>query len=169
MKNLIFVFVIMLSLSSCAVINYTSDHLEKDSTVASFQTYNIEGECERGVNRVLETRVTNSLNNFMGSRGYKKSDNPDRLIQFFIKEENKNYLSYECDYYRRWDQGEQCSARVVNYKEGSIVIDIVDVGNSKIIWHGAMSGPSFKNMKDPDEKISTYVENLMDKFLMEKS
>jgi|GEM_PF-2624642 len=163
MKHLILIFSMATAIASCTTTRYASDYLH-DRPTSNFQTYNIEGECEKGTNRLLEVRVTDALTNYLDSRGYKKSDHPDRLIQFFIKETQESFLSRECDYYSRWLRGGNCSAKVLTYKEGSIVVDVINTNTNSIIWHGVMYRPTFEKLKKPQERINGYVENLMNRF-----
>ena len=129
-------------------------------------TFSVEGECEKGVSKIHEIRVANAIHNFLSEEGYERSENPDLLIQFFIKESAKSFLTQECDYYERWEHGEQCAVRVVNYQEGSIVIDIIDTQNQSIIWHGAIYGPPFNELQDPSEKINRFVGTLLDDYFL---
>ena len=165
MKNVIF-FALISLLFSCNSIRYYSDHLE-ETPILKGKTYSVEGDCQRGVNRIQEIRVSNSIHDFFQSRGYERSENPDVLIQFFIKEERNSYLTQECDYYGRWMYGEHCSTRVVDYTEGSIVVDVIQTNSESIIWHGVIYGPKFDYIKNPNQKISQYVDKLLGDYLFE--
>jgi len=163
MKNIVF-FALTAILFSCSSVRYYSDHLEKDSYLKG-TTYNVEGECQKGINRIQEIRVSNSLHKNFQTRGYERSDSPDILIQFFIKEERNSYLTEECNYYGRWVYGAQCSTKVVNYTEGSIIFDVILTNTQSIVWHGVIYGPKFDYIKNPDQKITQYVNELLGNYL----
>jgi len=167
MKKILF-FTLISVLFSCSSIRYYSDHIDEGANLKG-TTYNVEGECQKGVNPIQEIRVSNSIHKYFQSRGYERSESPDILIQFLIKEENNSYLTQDCDYYRRWGYGEQCALKVVNYTEGSIVLDVIQTDSQSIIWHGAIFSPKFVYIQNPDQKINQFVNKLLDKYLFKKS
>jgi len=148
-------------------VGYVNNHLVEDEP-GQFLTYQVDGECEAGLNKILELRVANALHKYFRAKGYSQSESPDYLIHYFVKETTQNYVTSECDYYGRWIYGEQCAVRFETYKEGSLVIDVVKTKDNSIVWHGAAYGPSFGNMRNPNKKIDEYIKNLMDKFMLKK-
>lgn len=165
MKTL-FSLAIISSFLSCSSIRYVSDHLDASATIQG-TTYKVEGDCQAGISRIQEIRVTNAIHKYFQAQGYTRSESPDILVQFFIKEENNSYLATECDYYGRWAYGESCSVKVVNYVEGSIVIDVVQTDSKAFVWHGAIYGPKFDFIDNPNKKIGQYVDKLLDDYLFE--
>jgi len=167
MRNTTVIFLAIFFLSSCKTIGYVNNHLVENEP-GEFETYNLDGECEVSLNQILELRVTNALHQYFRKKGYTQSENPDYLVHYFIKETTQNYITSECDYYGRWIYGDQCAVRFETYKEGSIVIDVVKTKDNSIIWHGAAYGPAFDRIRNPNEKINEYINNLMDKFMLKK-
>ena len=163
MKYLFFFTLISVTLS-CSSARYFSDYLGEGPNLIG-TTYNVEGDCQYGINRIQEIRVSNSIHSHFQSRGFERSENPDILIQFFIKEERNSYLAQECDYYSQWGYGEKCSTKVIDYTEGSIVIDVIQTKSESIVWHGAIYSPQFDYIKDPDQKINQYVNKLLGDYL----
>ena len=164
----ILLFTFISILSSCSSIRYYSDHLDEISNLKG-TTYSVKGECQKGINRIQEIRVSNSIHNHFQSRGYERSESPDILIQYFIKEERNAYLVRECDYYSQWGYGEHCSTKVIDYTEGSIVIDVIETNSQSIVWHGAIYSPKFDSIKNPNQKIPQYVEELLGRYLFKQN
>lgn len=166
MKNIIF-FALISMMLSCSSVRYISDRLD-ENYILKGTTYNVEGDCQKGVNRIQEIRVSNSIHNFFQSRGYERSDSPDVLIQFFIKEERNSFITQDCDYYSRWHFGQQCATKTVYYTEGSIILDAIQTESRSIVWHGAIHGPKFDYIKNPNQKIDQYVAKLLDDYLFKQ-
>jgi len=165
MKILIIVLSILF-VFSCSPVRYVSDHLS-DAYYPAITTYNIEGECQNLVNKLQKIRVENAIHQHFQNYGFEQSDSPDLLIQFIIKEQRESFLSQECNYYGRWIYGEQCFTKVINYTEGSIVIDIINTDTQAIIWHGAIYSLPFDQIKDPNHKISEYVYKLLGDYFLD--
>jgi len=163
MKKIITIILASVLISSCSSIRYESDYLNPDLKPL-LGSYLIEGECEDRVSKIYEIRVANAIHKFMANKGYHKSDNPEILIQFFIKESSISYLVNECNYYGRWAYGEQCALKAMNYEEGTIVIDIISTANQGILWHGVIKSPAFDDINNPNENINKYVNNLLSKY-----
>ena len=165
MRNSIYLLLILTTLLSCSSIRYVSDHLDKDY-YAPLGKYAIEGECDRAVSKIQEIRISNAIHEFLQDQGYSRSDDPDFIFQFFVKENQQSYFTRECDYYGRWVYGEHCQSKVVSYKEGSIVIDVIDAQTQSIIWHGAAYSPPFDQINNPGEKIPKYVNKLLGDYFL---
>jgi len=159
----IIIIVILFSLASCASVRYSSERLDNKYTVTA-KTYNIESECDKGIDANQEIRVANTIHQFFQKKGYVRSNNPELIIQFIIKEDLDTYVTMDCNYYGRWTYGDECSVRFNSYTEGSIVVDVIDAKSQSIVWHGAISSPGFKEIKNPDINIPKYVNTLMRKY-----
>jgi hypothetical protein len=51
-----------------------------------------------------------------------------------------------------------------NYREGSLLIDVVDAKTNKLIWEGTWNSEFEKKPKNPDEVISKAVNKIMADF-----
>jgi len=142
---------------------YVSDQLDKE-TIPAFSTYSTVDLCEENVNPIMALRIKNAIDIRLANQGKARSDTPEMKVQFFMKDETKLIYS-DCGIdYKQWEGGAICQTRVIEYEEGTIVIDIIDVKKKEIVWHGAAYGPSFNYINNPDKKISEAVNQLLDKF-----
>ena len=55
-------------------------------------------------------------------------------------------------YYGRW--GNISGVNVIEYKEGTLVVDIIDAGDKQVVWHGKTSDQVYENMRKVEEKIN---------------
>ncbi len=90
----------------------------------------------------------------MESRGYRKSDNPDLMINVSGRLLQKTritttsdpfmaggYYGYRHGYYGTWGgYGYGATTHVSNYTEGTVNVDIVDRAKKRMVWEGVAVG-----------------------------
>lgn len=163
MKRFSVIFLFVLMLSSCSKIMYFSDQLNEE-IIPNFETYSTIDLCDQNVNPIMALRIKNAIDVRMSKQGKSRSDSPEMKIQFFMKDETKLYYS-DCGIdYGQWEGGEACRSKVIEYVEGTIVIDFINSKKNEIVWHGAAYGPSFNHIKNSDERINKAVNQLLNKF-----
>ena len=137
MKNLLFLLFILSALSSCTQLYYQTDFL-----------------------------VELDPDDYVNARdlGYSQNENGDLLIKYLIKNTSKKFIEECSKEYNRFSGGEFCRERVVTYKEGSLIMDIIDANTNEIVWHGAAYGPSFNDWKDADKKVNEMVGTLFQRY-----
>jgi len=158
--NLGITFSLILMLQSCASVSYISDSLG-DFLPNNFLSYSTEEHCDESVNRLMALRIKNAIDLDLSKRGYKRSDDPDVLIQYFIKQESKTFID-DCNYYERWERGGRCRERAIEYEVGTIVVDFINTETNTIFWHGAITSPAFSSFKDPNKKVNNMIAKLLD-------
>lgn len=148
MKKLILIIIIPLLMSACSkqiVANYSED---PDADFGRYMTYAWDIPLNKAVNESFNPLVNNDLVNKkiksaiderMESRGYIYSDeNPDLLINFHTMVENRSEVTsaYPNSYYFWWRN----DIRTINYKEGTLIIDLIDAETDELIWQGYATG-----------------------------
>jgi hypothetical protein len=157
---------ILLFLTSCSQVYYVSDPAAGlDSN--KYMSYGTEEHCDEEVSQLNLQRIKNALDIGMRDIGLERSDRPDLLVKFFVKNKTKKYIEECADHYDRWTGGETCREKVLTYEEGSIVIDFIDTDTNTIVWHGAAHGPSFNTLKKPDQEINRMVSKLIKMYYTE--
>ena len=158
MKKLISIITLFAFLSSCASIEYVSDHLIEDG-INGFKTYKIDDYCDADINTDIKETIKKSVNKNMADLGYNVSDSPDIIVQYFVKSIPREATIQDCNVdYDQWEGGVVCKDKVITYEEGSMVIDFINNKTQEIIWHGAIRGLSLHewriSKKQLDEKIA---------------
>jgi len=148
---------------SCSSTQYISDSLQ-DVDASKYHTYIMEDNCADDINPIMQIRIKNALEKKLRNNDYSKHSNADILVKYFVKNVSKKYVEECREEYARWEGGKVCQERVVNYVEGSIVIDIIDTKTNSIIWHGAAYGPSWSSISNPNKKINEVVDNLLERY-----
>ena len=155
--------ILLIGLASCSSTQYLTDSLG-DYDSSKYQTYAMEDNCADDINPVMQLRIKNALEKNLRNHNYKKDSNADILVKYFVKNISKKYIEECREEYARWEGGKLCQERVVNYIEGSIVVDIIDTETNSIIWHGAAYGPSWSRINDPNKKVNTVIKKLLVKY-----
>lgn len=163
--KVIVIFSILLLSASC------SDQIWSDYDTGvdrkEFETYMMyvhDTEYELGVNPINKIRIENAVKANLRDLGLKTSENPDLLVKYFVKLDQKEFIETCNNTYNEFSGGEYCIERVVTYEEGTLVIDIIDASEDKIVWHGVVQGAPIDRSRNPDKKIKTVIRKLMKEF-----
>ncbi|MBS1200311.1 MAG: hypothetical protein H6R27_989 [Proteobacteria bacterium] len=123
-----------------------------------------------GYESVFTARLKESTRRQMESKGYAYSEtNPDLLLNFYANVEDKQeirstpttvgYYGYR-GYYGYGMQTQQI--QTVNYKEGTLTIDLVDPKNKILVWNATAEGRVSKEArKNPGPAIDAVVTQMM--------
>jgi len=126
-----------------------------------------------GYQSLLTARLKDATRRGMESKGYVYSEsNPDLLVNFFVNIEDKQDIrttpgmTYGGGYYgyRRGMYGGISTTQVetVNYKEGTLTIDVVDAKQKVLAWQSTAEGRiSREARKDPGPRIDAVVAEMM--------
>jgi len=121
---------------------------------ANFALYNTWGFVpeldseEFGYESLLVQYLKEAVGKEMEARGYRRSDNPDLLVNFYINTKEKiqsrstptaggGYYGYRRGYYGGWGGYE---TTVTQYTEGTLSIDLVDAKRRQLVWEGTAVG-----------------------------
>jgi uncharacterized protein DUF4136 len=162
----IFLFAaIFLLLAACNNSYRIASDYEKDVDFSSFKTYHIldhEHGFPLGANPINKQRIERAVENELKSLGYEFSEKPDLLVAWFVTVQNVKSVDVYRDYYRGWRYIQY--ADVYEYKEGTLVIDIIDRANKQVVWHGKTSGQVYEGMTDIEGKINAAVKAMISKY-----
>ena len=140
---------------------------EASSEFNGYGSYSIDEQCSDynpGVNPINQQRIKNAIEVELRSIGYAKSDDPDLMVKFFVKNETKFFYDQCLPDYDRFQGGKVCIDRVYEYEVGTLVIDLIDVRRNTAVWHGGGEGGSWEKMKNPDAKINTMVKTILSEY-----
>ena len=164
-NNFFFIAAIFLVLASCNDSYRIASDYEKGVDFSSFKTYRILDHKHGfpiGANPINKQRINRAVENELKTLGYEKSDKPDLLVAWFVTVRNVKSVDVYRDYYRGWRYIQY--ADVYEYKEGTLVIDIIDRTNKQVVWHGKTSGQVYEDMPDVEGKINAAVKAMIKKY-----
>jgi hypothetical protein len=169
--------VLMMSCKPTMSVSTDYDRSANFSTYKSFSLYYLV--TNKNVNQLNEQRIWNAIREEMKRKGYSENDrNPDLLVNAVSVVKNKQYLSVTSNSYGYggvyrpygyWGAGAGRSfgtgtVQEVNYKDGSLMIDVLDARTKKLIWEGTVSAEINKQPKNPEEAVQKAVSKVMSGF-----
>lgn len=128
---------------------------------------------QAGYQSLLTARLKEATRRGMESKGFVYSESsPDLLINFFVNIEDKQEIrttpgaTYGAGYYgyrRGLYRGiSTVEVETVNYREGTLTIDVVDAKQNMLAWQSTAEGKISKEArKDPGPRIDAVVAEMM--------
>jgi len=160
-------------------LKVTSDH---DSSVNlhqyhTFSMYKLDGKTD-ALSELNANRITTAVKNEMLKKGFtENTTNPELLVNTVAILKDRQSVSSNTDFYGygggyrpyAWGGGmggvsANTTYNVENYKDGSLIIDIVEAASKKLIWQGTGNSEIDKPLKDPDKQIPAAVTKIMASF-----
>lgn len=164
--------VLFIGLSGCSSLSVNYDY-DNNTDWTKFKTYGWIKSSRNNSNpaspipdtALLEQRIHNSMAFEMKQRGITESDNPDLLVVYHLGTEEKIQVTdwgYRySDYY--WGSGGR-QIDVHQFTEGSVVIDLVDATEEKLVWRGTGTGVVDGSQRTPEE-MQDRVNNVINKVM----
>jgi hypothetical protein len=131
----------------------------------------------RNVSELNEERIWNSIRAEMIKKGYQENNrNPDLVVNAMSVLKNRKTVSANSNVYgyggayrpyRYWSGGMATGTTTFqtgHYKEGSLVIEVVDAHKNRLVWQGTGNAEFEKQPKNPDLAISNAVNKILAKF-----
>jgi Domain of unknown function (DUF4136) len=170
MRTLSFSLLIAATLAGCATLTVSS-HIERGVNFGEYLTYdwgppdNLPvGDPRLDNNPFFRDRLQGAIEKWMAFKGYDRavSGQPDLLVHYHANV-NQKVDVYEADHAYGYCYGD-CTDRVVEFEQGTLVVDVVDSRTHKVIWRGwaqgTMSGV-IDNQQRLDEQVTKNVEKMM--------
>jgi len=171
MKKTIYLAVLVAIVSSCSTSFKVTTDYDKTVDYANFNTYNFTEEAlQLPINQFNRTRVINSVEEQMELKGFKKSDDPQLLVNLHRTAEKKVEATANTNYYGgryryRWGGGFSTTTVDVNeYIEGTLFIDLIDKSNDLLIWQARCVGTVNPDSKKMAQKIDDTIIKAFSKY-----
>jgi len=166
--RLLVVAVFAAGISACSSSGSLRSAYDDNVDFAQYRTYNYFEDAGRNPNRyqsLFSQYMIEAIDKEMQARGYTKSDNPDLLVNFNARLEDKTkvttspsmgmtggYYGYRGGFYDPWmGYGYGTDTHVSQYTEGTYNIDLVDPKTKKLVWEavgvGKLTEDKLANMK----------------------
>jgi len=185
MKNLFNTFGILVTIfifTSNSIAQVNSDY-DKSTDFKKYKTVSFGGwekESDKILNDFDKKRITDALTNEFNSRGIKLVDaNGDTTVTLYLVIKNKSNITAYTNfngglgYAGRWGFGRgiyggvgsaSTSLSENEYREGTIVIDLYDTAQKKLIWQGDMTTEVQEKSVKREKSIPKNIKKLMKRF-----
>ena len=172
-KNFFLVLTVAFATSCGPTLKVSSDY-DRTVNFSAYKTYSIYNLKSKNVNQLNEDRIIKYLNAEMAKRGFTQDNkNPDLMVNALTVLKDRRGISATTNYYGyggiyrpygSWGAPGYTSVSTYNYKDGSLVIDMIDAKTQKMIWTGSGSAEVYNKPKNPEEVISEVVGKIMAEF-----
>jgi hypothetical protein len=117
-------------------------------------------------NELNDKRIKAAVQQQMVSRGYELTSNsPDLALHYHIIVDDQSVVSTEPYGYRYGQYWMRMQTDVYSYKEGTLILDLMDKKTNNLIWRGwAVSAIDQIDPEKVDELIKTAVARIFKKF-----
>jgi hypothetical protein len=168
-KTFFFTFIVLILISCSTSIKVQTDYTE-GTNYEKYKTYKIvEVEADKtGINEITLTRVINAVKREMESKGFSKSNNPDLEVHLIGLVANKVDTDVYTDYYgrgyyrRSFGYGiPSTRVDVTEYKEGTLIIDLVDAEKGQLVWQGIGTARMNEDPKGRAERVNKAVMQIL--------
>lgn len=172
------VCLLMLLTVSCGPSLKVSSDSDKSVNFQQYKTFSLytNDSSSGAISPLNKQRLENAVLSEMQKKGFTvNNSNPDLLVNTVTILKDKVAVSSTTDYYGYggiyrpyyWGAGSMYSNTTYNvdhYKDGSVLIDIIDAGSKKLIWQGTGNSEIDGPLKDPDTQIPAAVAKIMADF-----
>ncbi|UOK41509.1 MULTISPECIES: DUF4136 domain-containing protein [Flavobacterium] len=164
-------------LISCNSVTVQTDY-DKSVDFSKYKTFSFYELADKSgsISQLNKNRIINAVQAEMIKKGLTVSaDNPDVLVNITTILTDKKSVTANTDYYNyggyyrpyHWGGGYVGSTTTYNvyeYKEGSLIIDVVDASNKQLIWQGIGNKEIDSPSKNPDKNITEAVAKILENY-----
>ena len=174
LKDLIITISLIALLSSCSSLNISTDY-DPTQDFSKYKTYRWARIKERDPNDILSKnlllrkKVQAAVNKGLQEKGFTKLDRgkPDFIVFIHAGVQQKmNVYHHGGYYYGGWWGPYGGYTSVSHYKQGTLVVDIVDTEEKELSWRGIASDV-VKSYSDPEalqEELDYIISAMLEDF-----
>ena len=164
---------IALSSAGCGAMTVSS-HMEHGLDFQEFLTYDWgppdalpTGDPQLDRNPFFLDHVEGAIEKQLAAKGFRRSDpevRPDLLVHYhavITRRLDVNRVDREFGYC--FD--EECSARVIEYKVGTLIVDIIDTRTQRLVWRGWAQDTVAGVLNDEDRLARTIDQAVVAMFM----
>lgn len=164
-----------LLLAGCASGPTIRSNEDPAANFSQYRTYGFSPALENadfGYQSLLTKYLKDAVARQMDVRGYRQSDDPDLLVNFYVNTKEKikatttptagGYYGYRGSYYGGWG-GYQTN--VTQYTQGTLTIDLVDAKRKQLVWEGnAVGRVRQSTLDDVEGAVNRVVPQIFEKY-----
>jgi hypothetical protein len=162
--------------SACAPSVKVSSDYDRAVNFTAYKTYSMYTLKADNVNQLNQDRIEKYIRLEMSKRGYvENNNNPDLKVNAVTILKSRRGISATTTYsgfggfyrpYGVWGVpvAGHTSVSTYDYKDGSLVIDVIDAKANKMIWTGTAVAELYNQPKNVEEAISTTVAKIMTRY-----
>jgi hypothetical protein len=173
------IFASVLGVVSCATgpdIRVDKDPSADMSSYKTFGFFDAVATDRAQYSTIITSRLKEATRTQLENKGYKYEEaNPDLKANFYLKVQEKQeiqstpsagvgFYGYRAGYYGAW-AGYPQDIQTINYREGTLSIDLVDAQKGQLVWQGVANGRVTDEMrKNPGPAVDAVVAQIFSNF-----
>ena len=149
--------------ASCATTMTVSSHVDRGLDLSPYRTFEWgpadalpTGDARLDKNPFFKDHVQGAVEKGLSARGLEltSAESPDLLIHYHANITTRIDVN-RLDRARGYCSGGDCPPEIVEYESGTLVLDIVDARNNRLIWRGWAQNRVEDMLDDPDRMAKT--------------
>jgi hypothetical protein len=153
----------LLFLTGCSSVQVETDY-DRETDFSKYNTFrwipHVKGTEENPLmnDPLIKGHVQSAVNAELAKKGYTKIEegHPDFLVAYYFTSRNRVDVTHHYGYWYP-------HTSVYQYKEGTLIVDIVDRVDKQLIWRGWATG-TLEDRSRVKDQIDYSVQKLMKKF-----
>lgn len=170
---------VLLALAACSPYSVKTDY-DHSANYSSYKTFDWYAASKRAKaqargteNPIMDRRVRAAVERELVAKGFRleTAAEPDFLVTYYpIYRDHKVRTTTSMGTgYRRWGYGTGvrfATRDVRHYKEGTIVVEIVDGRTNELVWQAAAEGAltGLEHSEEAEVQVTRAVKDLLDRF-----
>jgi hypothetical protein len=169
--NFLFVSLFLITITSCSSARSTTREGIDLGQYRSFTLADNDDTYLPQISKVHKSQIEDAI---MAEISKISSENlgvtgADVLVNYFVVVDTKTDIQTYNDYYRRRWRNLPINVELTYYKEGTLILDMIDAKSGKTIWNGSTSSVVTKNSIQLEETINKAVVSLFEKFVKDRT
>jgi hypothetical protein len=169
---------LLLVFASCGPSLKVSSDYDKTANFGQYKTFSMYKEAKMdAISELNARRITDAIRAEMVKKGFQETDaNPDLLVNPVAILKDRTSVTSNTDFYGYggayrpyyWGAGagfsSNTSYNVQHYKDGSLIIDVIEASSKKLLWQGVGNRELDGPVKDADVRIPKGITAIMASF-----
>ena len=157
--------ILALILSACSAINVNTN-TDTSANFGSFHTFNFapikpNPQAPFAFSQINQNRIKDAITHEMKMRNYQLAEKPDIKIGFYLSVKDETDVYGTGGGYWGYDYG---PVQTYHYTAGTLIIDLVDTKNNKLIWQGLAKGILPQGSNYSEEKVQKVITKVFEHY-----
>jgi len=160
---------ISIFLISCSSITVNHDY-DPGFDFSKLKTYGfIPIPADAGIDQLSANKLDAAIKNELSAKGYTVAENPDFGIAIMFSQQTKTNIQSYGYGYGAWGRPGMYGTGGVDvsqYQQGTLIIDVIDMTNQKLVWRGIGTGvlSESPSVEDRTENVNNAVNRILEPF-----
>lgn len=148
----------------------TAVEYDKQANFGSYNSYKFDKELSYSdthdnYSSQNQRAFENAIHDQLQKKGLEETETPNLHVNFFVVDTQESKSITHTSYRnQRYGGMAHVDTYIKEYELGTLVIDLIDVTNKKLVWRGLANGVITGKQKDMDKTIKEAVRAILSKY-----